>query len=116
VRHDVYYYFQQACRRQVKPLSPRHWVSDEDVSAGFALKFDESGRIEIAEYRCTTCMTMVAMCEHVAEELRGATLDQARSLSAGELLTRHPEVPPIRRSRAYLAVAAARAALEDIRS
>jgi hypothetical protein len=114
MRHDVYHYFQQACRRETPPADPQRWVSQDDATAGFHLDVGKHGRIELAEYRCTTCMTLVAMCEHVAERLRGATLEQARSFSALDLLNQHPEVPPMRRSRAYLAVAAAHAALEEI--
>jgi NifU-like protein involved in Fe-S cluster formation len=114
--HDVYYYFQRACRRELRPVHPAHWVAEEDATAGFTFELGPRGRIEAVEYRCTSCMTLVAMCEHVAEQLRGATVDEARALSAGELLSRHPEVPLVRRSRAHLAVAAAHAALEDIHS
>lgn len=114
MRHDVYYYFHQACRRAIRPISPPHWIVANDAKAGFAVELGPHGCINEVEYRCTTCMTLVAFCEHVAEQLRGATLEQARALSAGELLNRHPEVPPIRHSRAYPAVAAAHAALEDI--
>ena len=114
MRHDVYYYFQQAFRRKTPPAKPQHWVSQDNATAGFRLELGKHGRIEAAEYRCTTCMTLVAMCEHVSEQLRGATLEQALSFSAADLLKRHPEVPPMRRSRAYLAVAAAHAALEGI--
>ena len=114
MRQDVYYYFQQACRREVSPEVPQRWISEDDVTAGFRLRVGKAGRIDQADYRCTTCMTLVAMCEHAAESLRGATLDEARTRSAGDLLDRHPEVPPIRHSRAHLAVAAVQAALEDI--
>jgi NifU-like protein involved in Fe-S cluster formation len=113
MRHDVYHYFQQACRRQVSPMVPHRWVSEDDAKAGFSLHVDDGGVIDAADYRCTTCMTLVAMCEHAAENLRGSTIAQARTLSAGELLSRHPEVPSIRRSRAHLAVAAVHAALEE---
>jgi hypothetical protein len=115
MRHDVYHYFQQACQRKLPPARPRQWVSQDNAVAGFLLEVGKHGRIETAEYRCTTCMTLVALCEHVAEQLRGATPEQACGFSAVELLRWHPEVPPMRRSRAYLAIAAAHAALEDIR-
>jgi len=76
----------------------------------------DRGRIEAVDYRCTTCMTLVAMCEHVAEALCGATVDEALKLSAGDLLHWHPEVPPVRHSRANLAIAAAQLALKDTSS
>jgi NifU-like protein involved in Fe-S cluster formation len=115
MRQDVYHYFQQACRREVTAVVPQRWVCEDDVRAGFTLQVGETGRIEAADYRCTTCITLVAMCEHAAEALRGSTVAEARNFTAGELLNRHPEVPPTRHSRAHLAVAAVQAALEDIR-
>ena len=114
MRRDIYHYFQQACRRERSGVVPQQWVSEDDVTAGFRLHVGQSGRIETADYRCTTCMTLVALCEHAAESLRGATVEQAKELSAGDLLSRHPEVPSMRRARAHLAVAAVHAALEEI--
>ena len=114
MRLDVYHYFQQACGRKVSHPKPTRWVSSEDATAGFTLMVGERGRIEAVEYRCTTCMTLVAMCEHVAEALRGTTVNEALQLSADELLQWHPEVPTVRHTRAHLAVAAAHAALKDI--
>jgi NifU-like protein involved in Fe-S cluster formation len=113
MRHDVYHYFQQACRREAQCPTPQRWVSAEDATAGFSLQIGEDGTIQAVGYRCTTCMTLVALCEHVAEKLCGATVSELQHLSAGELLAWHPEVPPTRRSRANLAVAAAQAALEN---
>jgi hypothetical protein len=64
------------------------------------------------EYRCTTCMTLIALCEHAAEQIRGVTPDRARNLTADEILVFHPEIPSSRRSRANLAIAAIRASLD----
>ena len=117
MRRDVYHYFQQAYRRQLQPLlSPLRLISEDGLQAAFAIRLCDAGRIERVEYRCTTCMTLVALCEHVAEQLLGATLEEARALDAGQLLKQHPEIPPSRRSRAHLALNAARAALGTLSS
>jgi NifU-like protein involved in Fe-S cluster formation len=114
MRRDVYYYFQQAYRRPLRQTSSFRFIADGDAEAAFAFRIARPDTIEAVEYRCTTCMTLVAMCEHIAEELQGATLSRAKSLTAEHILTQHPEIPQSRRCRAHLAAAAARAALETI--
>jgi NifU-like protein involved in Fe-S cluster formation len=115
MRRDVYHYFQQACRRKLRPeLTPLHFVEDDGASAGFTVWLGPLGRIDDIEYRCTTCMTLVALCEHTADELRGDTLDRARAFTAGDILRSHPEIPPGRHSRAHLAAAALHAALDNL--
>jgi hypothetical protein len=117
MRRDVHYYFQKACRRQLRPLTePMHIVADENVQAGFAIRLGSTERIDIIDYRCTTCVTLVALCEHLAEELRDSTVEFARSLTAAKILALHPEIPLSRGSRAHLAVAAVHAALENTSS
>jgi len=118
MRRDVYHYFQQAYRRTLDPAVPPPLVARQvvldDAEASFAVRLGSDGRVASVVYRCTTCMTLLALCEHVAEELRGATLDQARSLCAEDLLRKHPEIPVSRQSRARLAVAAAQTAMENL--
>ena len=115
MRRDVHYYFQKACRRQLQPLTePMRVVADEDVQAGFEIRFGAAERIDTVDYRCSTCVTLVALCEHLAEELRDSTIEYARSLTAGQILAQHPEIPSSRGPRARLAVAAVHAALEKV--
>lgn len=117
MRRDVHYYFQKACRRQLRPLTaPIRFIADRDMQAGFALQLGTAQQIDLIEYRCTTCMTLVALCEHLAEELNGSTVADARSLTPERMLALHPEIPDSRSSRALLAVAAVHAALENISS
>ena len=109
----VYDYFTQALRRSRGPLigTPGHVVFGADgVQALFAID-GAAGRIAAATYRCTTCVTLVAFCEHLAELVHGATLEQAASLRAADLLALHREVPDGRTDRASVAVAALHAAL-----
>jgi NifU-like protein involved in Fe-S cluster formation len=115
MRRDVYYYFQQAYHRPLQPNpSPLRFVSDGDVAAAFLVRIDPPDKIESVEYRCTTCMTLVAVCEHISEELQGSTIARARTLTAERILEQHPEIPDSRHSRARLAAAAAQAALENL--
>jgi len=60
----------------------------------------EAGRITRAVYRCTTCVTLVALCEHLAELAVGSSVEEAAAWEAQLLLRRHPEVPRERRDRA----------------
>ena len=113
MRRTVHDYFVQAMRRG-RGTRCKTLVFDRDGNcAGFALEaFD--GRIHTAGYRATTCATLVALCEHLAELALGMTLQEATSLEAQCLLALHPEIPPSRYDRAGLVVAAFRAALESI--
>ena len=117
MRRDVHHYFQQALRRPSRASRPSmRFVASDGVQAGFSIQIapGSEATIEAVDYRCTTCITLVALCEHIAEEWRGATVRSARSLTTERILEQHPEIPLYRRSRAYLAAAAATAALEDL--
>jgi NifU-like protein involved in Fe-S cluster formation len=114
MRRDVYYYFQKAYRRQLQQTSSFRFLADDDAQAAFVIRIAPPDKIAAVEYRCTTCMTLVAVCEHIAEELQGSTLARARTLTAENILQQHPEIPQSRHSRAHLAAAAARAALENL--
>jgi len=71
----------------------------------------QGNRIEAADYRCTACATLLALCEHLAELARGMAIDSARALTPEALLRLHPETPRQKRVRAHTAVAAFQAAL-----
>lgn len=88
------------------------WVEQDDATAAFEFDISVDGRIEKVRYRCTTCMTLVALCEHVAQDLQGASIEEVTDLTADGVLNQHPEIPSVRRSRAQLAVAAAHAAMD----
>jgi NifU-like protein involved in Fe-S cluster formation len=110
---SVYDYFERALRRDMGDFRSTPGNESTDVEgnrAVFNLDVDRR-RIATARYRCTTCVTLVALCEHLTDLLPGMTLEQARSFTAAELLRLHPEIPPGQRDRAVLAVAAAHSAL-----
>jgi NifU-like protein involved in Fe-S cluster formation len=77
----------------------------------FNLDF-ERARIVKAVYRCTTCVTLVAFCEHLSELVVGMPAERALKLDAEHLLRHHREVPAGRRDRAFLAVNALKIAVQ----
>lgn len=110
----VYDYFQRACRRDSDRfcgISGEQCFDSDGNSAEFRLDARD-GRIRSAQYRCTTCVTLVALCEHLAEVLTGSALDEASSWTPERLLALHPEIPAMRRDRATLAVMAVQSALQ----
>ena len=110
----VYDYFHRACRRdpeQLRGITGDKCVDSEGNSALFSLQPETSGRIVAAQYRCTTCFTLVALCERLAEELTGATVTDASQWTVERLLSLHPEVPPVRHDRAMLAITAVQSAV-----
>ena len=114
-RGTVFDYFQLAFRRlplRVEPPVPLGplVLGPDRLCAAFHVPH-EAGRIERVAYRCTSCATLVALCEHLSELASGRTLAAARLLDAPALLALHPEIPAGRRDRSTLAVAAFRAAL-----
>jgi NifU-like protein involved in Fe-S cluster formation len=110
----VYDYFQRANKRTFDRFNGISGAKCVDVEGNSAIFWLESadGRIVAAEYKCTTCCTLVALCEHLAEALTGVTFDDARQWTAEQLLALHPEIPPVRQDRAMLAVSAVQSALQ----
>lgn len=92
-----------------RAAGPLVWGCDR-LCARFDLTIS-AGRLAKVGYRCATCVTLVALCEHIAELAAGQDLEQARTLTERDLIGLHPEIPPARHDRAALAVAAFHAAL-----
>ncbi len=116
LRKTVYEYFRQAYRALASaappdvPLDAAVFGADGNCAA-FRIEV-EQGRIRRAEYRCTTCVTLVALCEHLAEWSVGMPVAEANRTEPGWLLAWHPEIPRERRDRAELAVRALHIAIE----
>ena len=112
----LYDYFQQAMRNS------KHALTDTQGS----LRFGEEGNCAAFEvghcggqicevrFKCTSCFTLVAFCEHIAELARGMSVTEAQEIGPELLLELHPEVPARLTNRADLASAAFRAALPNI--
>lgn len=112
--HNVYHYFQRACERATVThvgLSGEKVVDEDGNSVVFWVDSVE-GCVLSTGYRCTTCFTLVALCEHIAGLLPGMDIEVARAFAPAQLLALHPEIPPERHHRATLAIAALRSALD----
>jgi NifU-like protein involved in Fe-S cluster formation len=113
-RKTVYDYFRHACCRVSRaPIGSSGALvhGDDGASAQFVLEVI-GARITGASYACSSCVTLIALCEHLAELAAGKAMEDARRLEPAALLRMHPEIPPSKQDRALLAVAALRAALE----
>ena len=82
----------------------------EGNTARFSLAVGD-GAIGTVSFRASSCATLIAYCEFIAEAVEGFRLDLARELTTADLVARLPGVPALKRERAILAVAAFRAAL-----
>jgi NifU-like protein involved in Fe-S cluster formation len=105
-------YFHRACLRDGTVFTgvPGEPCFDrEGNSARFWIEV-RGAEIARARFQCTTCCTLVGLCEHAAELLAGRTIAEAACYSSRELLMLHPEVPKGRRDRASLAAEAIRSA------
>ncbi|HXY09858.1 MAG TPA: iron-sulfur cluster assembly scaffold protein [Terriglobales bacterium] len=115
-RKTIYDYFHQALRNSQNTLRdvPRELVSDNDGNCVAFEVSEEAGRIREVRFKCTTCFTLVALCEHIVELACGMTISKAREIDREFLLELHPEVPPQLADRASLASQAFRAALQKV--
>jgi hypothetical protein len=85
-------------------------VDAEGNSARFSVDIAD-GKIAGIGFRASSCATLIAYCELIAEVTPGVRLEIARELTATDLVEALPGVPALKRNRAVLAIAAFRAAL-----
>ncbi len=101
------------CRARQAPLAIE---GDERRDGnGLAARFSlavADGRLAQIGFKASTCITLVAYCELIAELAAGRDIRQAARLSSAGLIAELPDVPPLKRDRAPLAIAAFRDALE----
>jgi NifU-like protein involved in Fe-S cluster formation len=83
--------------------------------ACFSVDFAD-GRIKRIGFRSSSCATLIAYCELIAETVPGFRCEIARVVTAKEIVEALPGVPPFKHERAALAVAALHAALNLIPS
>jgi NifU-like protein involved in Fe-S cluster formation len=92
------------------PIEGAAFTDADGNSARFSL--DVTGAtIAGISFRASSCATLIAYCEYLAEVTTGFRLDIANAFTPTSLVEALPGVPPLKRSRAVLAVAAFRAAL-----
>jgi hypothetical protein len=111
----IYDYFQRACRGASARdgLRGERCFDTDGNSAVFWIAVAPDRRIEAVTYQCTTCFTLVGLCEHLAELAAGTMLPDAIGWTADRLLSLHSEIPNNRRDRAVLAVAALQSAVQQ---
>jgi hypothetical protein len=112
----IHEYFTDAFRRAADRKPPAGAVpvsNHEGLRASFHLD-RRDGRIDRVQYHCSTCVTLLGLCEHLSHVVLGMEPSAARSLTPEDLLQWHPEIPPERRDRAGLAIAALRSGLARV--
>lgn len=95
------------------PIEGDDCTDAEGNRARFSITMAD-GKIAAVGFRVTSCATLIAYGELIAETVPGLRLDLAAGLSARDLVDALPGVPPLKRERAVLAVAAFRSALANI--
>jgi NifU-like protein involved in Fe-S cluster formation len=108
----IYDYFERACRRSLEPVAGEPARDDEGNCAIFSVAVT-AGRITTANYRCTTCTTLVALCEHLSELVIGLNPPAALTMKPETLLVLHPEIPEAKRATAALALKALQSAIRQ---
>jgi NifU-like protein involved in Fe-S cluster formation len=92
------------------PIEGAAFADADGNTAHFSLDVTDE-TIAAVRFRVSSCATLIAYCEYLAEVTPGFRLDIATALTAASLVEALPGVPALKRNRAVLAVAAFRAAL-----
>jgi hypothetical protein len=82
----------------------------EGNTARFSIEA-EDGYVAGLRFRASSCTTLIAYCEALAELAPDFRIEIAGQFTPGELIAALPGVPALKQNRAVLAIAAFRAAL-----
>ncbi len=115
-RKSVSELFERGFRRlREAPLSIEGAIHGDHAGNFVRFSLDVAdGRIASVGFQSSSCATLIAYCELIAESVPGSRCDIARALTPQEIIETLPGVPPYKHDRAVLAVAALRAALNVI--
>ena len=72
----------------------------------------EDGVLKAVSFKVSTCATLIAYCEFVAEGITGATLSQAAALTPEQVIAPLKGIPPHKHDCARFAITALRTAVE----
>ena len=117
-RRTVSELFERGFRRNRAAPLPIEGAQCTDAQ-GNAARFSvdvADGKIAGVGFRASSCATLIAYCEFIAEIVPGFRPEIARELTATNLVEALPGVPALKRERAMLAIAAFRAALTSASS
>src|SRR5262245_28336806 len=92
------------------PIEGATFTDADDNAARFSVSIT-GATIAGVSFRASTCATLIAYCEYLAEVTPGFRLDIATAFTATSLVEALPGVPALKRARAVLAITAFRAAL-----
>lgn len=112
-RRNVSDLFDRGLRRSRQTPLPTQGEILRDAN-GFTARFSlatDDGQLLGIGFNASTCVTLVAYCELIVELMTGRSIVEGRHLSSAELIAQLPDVPPLKRDRAPLAIAAFRDAL-----
>jgi NifU-like protein involved in Fe-S cluster formation len=82
----------------------------EGNSAQFSIELENDTLIDV-RFHASSCATLIAYCEAIAELIPGFDTEIAGHITPTELIEALPGVPALKQNRAVLAIAAFRAAL-----
>ena len=113
---STYDYFQRAFRRDTEARAgvAGSLIHGADGNCAVFWLDTAQGMISSVHYRCTTCVTLLAFCEHLSELAIGMPIERAFQYHPDQLLALHPDVPQYRTDRAKLASEAFRSAVIHI--
>jgi hypothetical protein len=105
--------FERGFRRNRAAALPIEGAACRDADANTArFSLDvANGKIANISFKASSCATLIAYCEYIAEIVPGFGLDLAQGLTPANLVDALPGVPALKRDRAVLAAAAFRAAV-----
>jgi hypothetical protein len=112
-RRTVSELFERGFHRNRKAPLPIEGISFS-AADGYSARFSVAatdGRLADIAFRASSCATLIAYCELIAEMAQGFRIEIARGLTATDLIETLPGVPSLKRERAVLAIAAFRAVL-----
>jgi NifU-like protein involved in Fe-S cluster formation len=112
-RFTVSELFERGFRRNREaplPLEGETVKDAEGNTARFSVEIDD-GHLDDARFRASSCTTLIAYCEAIAELAPGFSIEIAAQITPSELIAALPGVPALKQNRAVLAIAAFRAAL-----
>jgi NifU-like protein involved in Fe-S cluster formation len=110
--------FERGFRRNRTAPLPIQGAAFTDAQGNTArFSVDVTGEtIAAVSFRSSSCATLIAYCEYLAEVTLGFRVDIASAFTATSLVEALPGVPALKRARAVLAVTAFRAALAQARN
>ena len=107
---DLFDRGRRRARQSPLPIQGDEHRDPNGLAARFSLAV-EGDKLSKVGFKATTCITLIAYCELIAELTGGESIPQAARLSVADLIAQLPDVPALKRDRALLAIAAFRDAL-----